>query len=86
MYENTNIKTVSQSFVYSDKTYFPYLLQGMSPPCSIFPPTTLGGSDEGVYNCTLHIVPQLPSSHIDSAQRCLRIRVIAGYWGAYIYY
>ena len=56
------------------------------PPLLNIPPTTLGGSDEGVYNCTLHIVPQLPSSHIDSAQRCLRIRVIAGYWGAYIYY
>ena len=41
---------------------------------------SLGGSDEGVYNCTLHIVPQIPS-HIDSAQRCLRVRVIASYWG-----
>ena len=51
----------------------------MSPPLLNIPPS-LGGSDEGVYNCTLHIVPQIPS-HIDSAQRCLRIRVIASYWG-----
>ena len=52
------------------------LSRGIIRPCSIFPPTTtlMVGSNEGVYNCTLHIVPQLP--HWWHAQRCLRIRVI----------
>ena len=53
-----------------------YLSRWIIRPCSIFPPTTtlMVGSNEGVYNCTLHIVPQLP--HWWHAQRCLRIRVI----------
>ena len=53
-----------------------YLSRGIIRPCSIFPTRTtlMVGSNEGVYNCTLHIVPQLP--HWWHAQRCLRIRVI----------